>query len=158
MDVDFCKGTEALPEFDWSIPVSSPDTVFNGTDSSDKCCHFMNPERRVCSEGYDYGCRFLVCPVEGNDTCAYLKWVDKEWQGRPRQVIGKLAEENVSLQKSVFDKDAEIVSLKAERKAIKMNQKKKLKSKDSRDIWLACLVCCSAVLYVVVSLMIRGFV
>ncbi|XP_044318483.1 uncharacterized protein [Triticum aestivum] len=134
MDVDFCKGTENLPEFDWSIPLSSPDAAFNGSDKSDHCCHLLNPARRVCSDGYDYGRRFLVCPREGYDTCAYLKWVDKEWQGRPRQVIGKLAEENVALQKFVFDKDAEIMRLKEERKAMIMKHQKEIRTRDRREI------------------------
>ncbi|VAH74147.1 unnamed protein product [Triticum turgidum subsp. durum] len=158
MDVDFCKGTENLPEFDWGIPLSSPDVAFNGTDKSDHCCHLLNPARRVCSDGYDYGRIFLVCPREGYDTCAYLKWVDKEWQGRPRQVIGKLAEENVALQKFVFDKDAEIMRLKEERKAMIMKHKKEIRTRDRREIWLSCLVCYSALLYGVVALVIRGFV
>ncbi|KAM3240919.1 hypothetical protein ACQJBY_054137 [Aegilops geniculata] len=158
MDVDSCKGTAILPDFDWSIPPSSPDAVFNGIDTSDQCCHFQNPARRVCCEGYDYDRRFLVCPVEGYSTCAYLKWVDKEWQGRPRQVIGKLAEENVALQKFVFDKDAEIMRLKEERKAMIMKHKKEIRTRGRREIWLACLVCCSALLYGVVALVIRGFV
>ena len=78
--------------------------------------------------------------------------------GRPRQVIGKLAEENVALQKFVFDKDAEIMRLKEERKAMIMKHKKEIRSRDRREIWLACLVCCSALLYGVVALVIRGFV
>ena len=96
--------------------------------------------------------------MQGYDTCAYLKWVDKECQGRPRQVIGKLAEENVALQKFVFDKDAEIMRLKEERKAMIMKHKKEIRTRDRREIWLACLVCCSALLYGVVALVIRGFV
>ncbi|XBJ16585.1 hypothetical protein VPH35_008182 [Triticum aestivum] len=95
---------------------------------------------------------------KGYVTCAYLKWVDKEWQGRPRQVIGKLAEENVALQKFVFDKDAEIMRLREERKAMIMKHKKEIRTRDRREIWLACLVCCSALLYGVVALVIRGFV
>ncbi|XBI20956.1 hypothetical protein VPH35_062147 [Triticum aestivum] len=158
MDVDSWKGTAILPYFDWRGIPSSPDVVFNGIDTSDQCCHFLNPARRVCCEGYDYGRRFLVCPVEGYGTCAYLKWVDKEWQGRPRQVIGKLAEENVALQKFVFDKDAEIMRLKEERKAMIMKHKKESRTRDRREIWLACLVCCSALLFGVVALVIRGFV
>ena len=62
-------------DVDWSIPVSSPDVVFNGTDSSDQCCHFMNPARIVCCEGYDYGRRFLVCPVEVSELLNFSsKW------------------------------------------------------------------------------------
>ncbi|XP_044401173.1 uncharacterized protein [Triticum aestivum] len=95
---------------------------------------------------------------QGYDTCAYLKWVDKERQGRPRQVIGKLAEENLALQKTVFAKDAKIMRLKVDRKAMNMKHKKEMKSRDSRELWLASLVCCSVVLYGVVALMIRGFV
>ena len=60
----YAKNTENLPEFDWSIPLSSPDAAFNGSDKSDHCCHLLNPARRVCSDGYDYGRRFLVCPRE----------------------------------------------------------------------------------------------
>ncbi|KAI4991859.1 hypothetical protein ZWY2020_040245 [Hordeum vulgare] len=75
MDVNFCKGTENLPEFDWSIPLSSANAAFNDTNKSDHCDHLPNRERRVCSDEYEYGRRFLVCPREGCDTCAYLKWV-----------------------------------------------------------------------------------
>ncbi|KAF7103496.1 hypothetical protein CFC21_104483 [Triticum aestivum] len=158
MDVDSCKGTEILPDFDWSIPPSSPDVVSNGIDTSDQCCHFLNPARRVCCEGYDYGRIFLVCPVEGYDTCAYLKRVDKEWQGRPRKVIGKLAQENVALQKFVFDKDAEIMRLKEESEAMIMKHKKEIRTRDRRKIWLTCLVCCSTLFNGVVALVIKGFV
>ena len=73
-------------------------------------------------------------------------------------MIGKLAEENLALQKSVFDKDAGIMRLKEERKAMKMKHEKEMKIRDSSELWLACLVCCSAVLYGVVALMVRGFV
>ncbi|XBH73941.1 hypothetical protein VPH35_100978 [Triticum aestivum] len=158
MDVDYWKGTAIFPDFDWRGIPSSTDVVFNGIDTSDQCCHFLNPARRVCCEGYDYGRRFLVCPVVGYGACAYLKWVDKECQGRPRQVIGKLAEENVALQNFVFDKDAEIMRLNEERKAMIMKHKKESGTRDRREIWLACLVCCSALLFGVVALVIRGFV
>ena len=73
-------------------------------------------------------------------------------------MIGKLVEENVALQKFVFDKDAEIMRLKEERKAMIMKHKKEIRTRDMREIWLACLVCCSALLYGVVALVIRGFV
>ncbi|KAI5006394.1 hypothetical protein ZWY2020_033637, partial [Hordeum vulgare] len=42
MDVEFCKGTENQPEFEWSIHLSSPDAAFNGTDRSDHCGHLLN--------------------------------------------------------------------------------------------------------------------
>ena len=72
----------------------------------------------------------VVLCFQGYGACAYLKWVDKEWQGRPRQVIGKLAEENVALQKFVFDKDAEIMRLKEERKAMIMKHKKEIRTRE----------------------------
>ena len=95
--------------------------------------------------------KLVLCVLQGYDTCAYLKWVDKEWQGRPRQVIGKLAEEDVALQKFVFDKDVGIMRLKEERKAMIMKHKKEIRTRDRREIWLACLVCFSALLYGVVA-------
>ena len=73
-------------------------------------------------------------------------------------MIGKLAEENVALQKFVFDKDAEIMRLKEERKAMIMKHKKEIRTRGRREILLACLVCCSALLCGVVALVIRGFV
>ncbi|KAI4988978.1 hypothetical protein ZWY2020_036295 [Hordeum vulgare] len=128
----------------------------------DHCGHLLNPARRVCCDGYDYGRRFLVCPREdsqahnfcskrngrmcsecGFETCAYLKWVDKEWHGRPREVIGKLAEENLALQKCVFNKDAEIMRMKEERKGMNMKHKKEIKARASRELCIVCLFCSS---------------
>ncbi|KAI5004820.1 hypothetical protein ZWY2020_032063, partial [Hordeum vulgare] len=151
-------GTENLPEFDWSIHLSSLDAAFNGSDSSDQCGHFLNLARRVflwirlwsCSECVVLTlCSQLLvlCVLWGFETCAYLKWVDKGWQGRPRQVIGKLVEENLALQK-----------ICEERQAMDMKHKKVIKTSDSRELCIVCLVCCSEVVYVVVALMIRGFV
>ena len=73
-------------------------------------------------------------------------------------MIGKLAEENVALQKFVFDKDAEIMRFKEERKTMIMKHKKEIRTRDRREIWLARLVYCSALLYGVAALVIRGFV
>ena len=60
--------------------------------------------------------------------------MDKEWKGRARTVIHKLAEENLVLQKSNMEKDKQIACMKEERKVANLYLKHAIKSRDRRDL------------------------
>ena len=54
------------PELDSRLPQHEFDSEFCATEKYQKlsCVHGHTPARRVCTEGFDIGRRFLSCPLE----------------------------------------------------------------------------------------------
>ncbi|KAI4978325.1 hypothetical protein ZWY2020_014879 [Hordeum vulgare] len=90
------KDDEILRVLNCSIPMSKQSPWFNIIQKTKTCGHLFSHVRRVRKDGFHYGRRFLDCPEE---------WVDKEWKGRARTMIDKVAEENLLVPKSNMEKD-----------------------------------------------------
>ncbi|KAM3191845.1 hypothetical protein ACQJBY_069214 [Aegilops geniculata] len=144
------------PELDSRLPQHEFDTEFCATEKYQKlsCVHGHTPARRVCTEGFDIGRRFLSCPLEGYEACAFVNWLDEEWHDRARSVITKLAEDNVKLKKKLADLECTISTMKQER----INHRQQTKARDKKELACVVVVVTLAMFYALFAMMIRGFV
>ncbi|XBH64370.1 hypothetical protein VPH35_118147 [Triticum aestivum] len=145
------------PELDSRLPQHEFDSEFCATKKYQKlsCVHGHTPARRVCTEGFNIGRRFLSCPLEVRyEACAFLNWLDKEWHGRARSVITKLAEDNVKLNKKLADLECTISTMKQER----INHMQQMKARDKKELACVVVVVALAMFYALFAMMIRGFV
>ncbi|XBH68427.1 hypothetical protein VPH35_096586 [Triticum aestivum] len=144
------------PEHDSRLPQHEFDSKFCATEKYQKlsCVHGHTPARRVCMEGFDIGRRFLSCPLEGYEACAFVNWLDEEWHGRARSVITKLAEDNVKLKKKLADLECTISMMKQER----INHRQQMKARDKKELACVVVVVALAMFYALFAMMIRGFV
>ena len=92
--------------------------------------YIFKPYNFMC-EHY-FICYVFICYVffQGIHTCAYVEWVDGEWKGRERYVIGQLSEK---INKLLNENEEKENTLKIQ---LKM-QRKVLKSKDNIICFLA---------------------
>ncbi|XBI25759.1 hypothetical protein VPH35_050624 [Triticum aestivum] len=144
------------PELDSRIPQHEFDSEFCATEKYQKlsCVHGHTPTRRVCIERFDIGRRFLSYPLEGNEACAFVNWLDEEWNGRARSVITKLTEDNVKLKKKLADLECTISMMKQER----INHRQQTKARDNKELACVVVVVALAMFYALFAMMIRGFV
>ncbi|XBH68002.1 hypothetical protein VPH35_096270 [Triticum aestivum] len=144
------------PELDSRLPQHEFDSEFCATEKYQKlsCVHGHTPARRVCTEGFDIGRRFLSCPLEGYEACAFVNWLDEEWHGGARSVITKLAEDNVKLNKKLADLECTISTMKQER----INHRQQMKAGDKKELACVVVVVALAIFYALFAIMIRGFV
>ncbi|XBJ09373.1 hypothetical protein VPH35_014457 [Triticum aestivum] len=144
------------PELDSRLPQHEFDSEFCATEKYQKlsCVHGHTPARCVCTEGFDIGRRFLSCPLEGYEACAFVNWLDEEWNGRARSVITKLAEDNVKLKKKLVDLECTINTMKQER----INDRQQMKARDKKELACVVVVVALAMFYALFTMMIRGFV
>ncbi|XBH68891.1 hypothetical protein VPH35_096931 [Triticum aestivum] len=144
------------PELDSRLPQHEFDSEFCAIEKYQKlsCVHRHTPARRVCTEGSDIGRRFLGCPLEGYEACAFVNWLDEEWHGRARSVITKLAEDNVRLKKKLADLECTISTMKQER----INHRQQMKAIDKKELACVVVVVALAMFYALFAMMIRGFV
>ncbi|XBI10344.1 hypothetical protein VPH35_137639 [Triticum aestivum] len=153
-----CQESDLLsdPELDSILSQHEFDSEFCATEKYQKlsCVHGHTPARRVCTEGFDIGRRFLSCPLEGYEACAFVNWLDEEWHGRARSVITKLAEDNVKLKKKLADLECTISTMKQER----INHRQQMKARDKKELACVVVVVALAMFYAFFAMMIRGFV
>ncbi|XBJ26525.1 hypothetical protein VPH35_003925 [Triticum aestivum] len=144
------------PELDSIIPQHEFDSEFCATEKYQKlsCVHGHTPARRVCTEGFDIGRRFLSCPLEGYEACAFANWLDEEWHGRAQSVITKLAEDNIKPKKKLDDLECTISTMKQER----INHRQQMKARDKKELACVVVVVALAMFYALFAMMIRGFV
>ncbi|XBJ08082.1 hypothetical protein VPH35_013473 [Triticum aestivum] len=144
------------PEHDSKLPQHEFESEFCATQKYQKlsCVHRHTLARRVCMEGFDIGTRFLSCPLEGYEACAFVNWLDEEWHGSARSVITKLAEDNVKLKKKLADLECTIDTMKQER----INHRQQMKSRDKKELACVVVVVALAMFYALFAMMIRGFV
>ncbi|XBH55798.1 hypothetical protein VPH35_077798 [Triticum aestivum] len=144
------------PEHDSRLLQHEFDSEFCATEKYQKlsCVHGHIPARRVCTEVFDIGKRFLSCSLEGYEACAFVNWLDEEWHGRARSVITKLVEDNVKLKKKLADLECTISTMKKER----MNHRQQMKARDKKELACVVLVVTLAMFYALFAMMIRGFV
>uniref|UniRef100_A0A0E0ILU8 GRF-type domain-containing protein n=1 Tax=Oryza nivara TaxID=4536 RepID=A0A0E0ILU8_ORYNI len=74
------------------VPMYIDDGEYFGDETGTqlKCRHGLRPKRRTAWEGKDTGRRFLGCPLEEEDQCDALFWVDEEWQPRIQKAFEML--------------------------------------------------------------------
>ncbi|XBH56185.1 hypothetical protein VPH35_078088 [Triticum aestivum] len=144
------------PELDSRLPQHEFDSEFCAIDKYQKlsCVHGHTPTRCVCTEGFDIGRRFLRCPLEGYEACAFVNWLDEEWHGRARSVITKLAEDNVKLKNKLADLECTIITMKQER----INHRQQMKAREKKELACVVVVVALAMFYALFAMMIRGFV
>ncbi|XBH67760.1 hypothetical protein VPH35_096086 [Triticum aestivum] len=144
------------PELDSRLPQHEFNSEFWTTEKYQKlsCVHGHTPARHVCTEGFDIGRRFLSCPLEGYEACAFVNWLDEEWHGRARSVITKLAEDNVKLKKKLVDLECTISTMKQER----INHRQQMNVRDKKELACVVVVVALAIFYALFAMMIRGFV
>ncbi|XBJ15982.1 hypothetical protein VPH35_007725 [Triticum aestivum] len=141
------------PKHDSRLPQHEFDSEFCATKKYQKlsCVHGHTPARRVCTEGFDIGRRFLSCPLEA---CAFVNWLDEEWNGRARSVITKLAEDNIKLKKKLADLECIISTIKQER----INHRQQMKARDKKELACVVLVVALAMFYALFAMTIRCFI
>ncbi|XBH68429.1 hypothetical protein VPH35_096588 [Triticum aestivum] len=153
-----CQESDLLldPEHESRLPQHEFDSAFWATEKYQNlsCVHEHTPTRRVCTEGFDIGRRFLSCPLEGYEACAFVNWLDEEWYGRAWSVITKLAEDNVKLKKKLADLECTISTMKQER----INHRQQMKARDKKELACVVVVVALAMFYELFALRIRGFV
>ncbi|XBH67808.1 hypothetical protein VPH35_096120 [Triticum aestivum] len=153
-----CQESDLPPdlELDSRLPQHEFDSEFCATEKYQKlsCVHGHTPARRVCTEGFDIGRRFLSCPLEGYGACGFVYRLDEEWHGRARSVITKLAEDNVKLKKKLADLECTISTMKQER----INHRQQMKARDKKELACVVVVVALAMFYALFAMMIRGFV
>ncbi|XBI17805.1 hypothetical protein VPH35_059762 [Triticum aestivum] len=144
------------PEHDSRLPQHEFDSKFCTIENYQKlsCVHGHAPARRLCTEGFDIGRRFVSCPLEGYEACAFVKWMDEEWHGRARSVITKLVEDNVKLKKKLVDLECTISTMKQER----INHRQQMKARNKKELACVVMVVALAMFYALFAMMIRGFV
>ncbi|XBI09870.1 hypothetical protein VPH35_137326 [Triticum aestivum] len=144
------------PEHDSRLPQHEFDSEFCATEKYQKlsCVHGHTPTRRVCTEGFNIGRRFLSCPLEGYEACAFVNWLDEEWHGRARSVITELAEDNVKLKKKLADLECTVSTMKRAR----INHRQQMKARDKKELACVVVVVALAMFYALFAMMIRGFV
>ncbi|XBI38633.1 hypothetical protein VPH35_123600 [Triticum aestivum] len=144
------------PELDSRLAQHEFDSEFCTSEKYQKlsCVHGHTPARRVCTEGFDIGRRFLSCPLEGYEACAFVNWLDEEWHGRARSVITKLAEYNVKLKKKLADLECTISMMKQER----IHHRQQMKARDKKELACVVVVVALAMFYALFVMMISGFV
>ncbi|XBI11495.1 hypothetical protein VPH35_138548 [Triticum aestivum] len=143
------------PKLDSRLPQHEFNSEFCATKKYQKlsCVHGHTLARRVCTEGFDIGRRFLSCPLEGCEACAFVNWLDEEWHGRARSVITKLTEDNVKLKKKLADLECTISTMKQER----INHMQHMKARDKKELACVVVVVALAMFYVLFAMMIRFF-
>ncbi|XBI17117.1 hypothetical protein VPH35_059233 [Triticum aestivum] len=143
-------------EHDSRLPQHEFDSEFCATEKYQKLCcvHGHTPARRVCMEGFDIGRRFLSCPLQGYEACAFVNWLDEEWHGRARSVITKLAEDNIKLKKKLADLECTISTMKQER----INHRQQMKARDKNELACVVVVVALGIFYALFAMMITGFV
>ncbi|XBH68469.1 hypothetical protein VPH35_096617 [Triticum aestivum] len=141
------------PEHDSRLPQHVFDSDFCATEKYQKlsCVHMHTPARRVCTERFDIGKRFLSCPLEA---CAFVNWLDEEWHGRARSFITKLVEDNVKLKKKLADLECTISTMKQEI----INHRQQMEARDKKELACVVVVVTLAMFYALFAMMIRGFV
>ncbi|XBJ23815.1 hypothetical protein VPH35_001841 [Triticum aestivum] len=153
-----CQESDLPPdqEHDSRLPQHEFDSEFCTTKMYQElsCVHEHTPARRVCMEGFDIGRRFLSCPLEGYEACAFVNWLDEEWHGWALSVITKLAEDNVKLKKKLADPECTISTMKQER----INHRQQMKERDKKELACVVVVVALAMFYALFAMMIRGFV
>ncbi|KAM3385167.1 hypothetical protein ACQJBY_009238 [Aegilops geniculata] len=144
------------PELDSRHLQHEFDSKFCATEKYQKlsCVHGHTPARCVCTEGFNIGRRFLSCPLEGYEACAFVNWLDEEWHGRVLSVITKLADDNVKLKKKLADLECTISTMKQER----INHRQQMKARDKKELACVVVVVALAMFYALFAMMIRGFV
>ncbi|XBH84170.1 hypothetical protein VPH35_072422 [Triticum aestivum] len=144
------------PEHYSRLPQHEFDSEFCATEKYQKqsCVHGHTPTRGVCTGGFDIGRRFLSCPLEVYEACAFVNWMDEEWRGRARSVITKLAEDNVKMKKKLADLECTIGTMKQER----INHRQQMKARDKKELACVVLVVALAMFYALFAMMIRDFV
>ncbi|XBH61992.1 hypothetical protein VPH35_116333 [Triticum aestivum] len=144
------------PEHDSRLSQHEFDSEFCAIKKYQKlsCVHGHTPARCVCTEGLNISRRFLSCPLEGYEACAFVNWLDEEWHGRARSVITKLAEDNIKLKKKLADLECTISTMKQER----INHRQEMEARDKKELACVVLVVALAMFYALFAMMIRGFV
>lgn len=139
----FCLDDE-LPEFDLRLPKYEHNPDFCGPEKIHLCVHLATPAHRVCTDVENFGRRFFgrgfevsfvaicvtkqcmqnfsgncFCPsyLQGASACDYVEWIDQEWDGRAKTVIGELAMKNMKLESAVKLCEAEIEKNQLEKRA-----------------------------------------
>ncbi|KAF7084585.1 hypothetical protein CFC21_092847 [Triticum aestivum] len=153
-----CQESNLSPdlEHDSRLPQHEFDSEFCSTEKYQKlsCVHGHTPARRVCMEGFYIGRRFLSCPLEGYEACAFVNWLDEERHGRARSVITKFIEDNVKLKKKLADLECTFSTMKQER----INHKQQMKARDKKELACVVVVVTLAMFYALFAIMIGGFV
>ncbi|XBH87145.1 hypothetical protein VPH35_074667 [Triticum aestivum] len=153
-----CKESDLPPdpEHDSSLPQHEFDSESCATEKYQKpsCVHGHTPAQCVCTKGFDIGRRFLSCPLEGYEACAFVNWLDEEWHGRARSVTTKLAEDNVKLKKKLANLECTISTIKQER----INHGQQMIARDKKELAFVVVVVASAMFYALFAMMIMGFV
>ncbi|XBH67759.1 hypothetical protein VPH35_096085 [Triticum aestivum] len=153
-----CQERDLPPDLDLDsrFPKHEFDSEFCATEKYQKlsCMHGHTPARHVCTEEFNIGRRFLSCPLEGYEACAFVNWLDEEWHGRARSVITKLAEDNVKLKEKLTDLECTTSTMKQE----KINHRQQMKLRDKMELACVVVVVALAIFYALFAMMIRGFV